>query len=1509
MWARILPAVLVSGLLPITVLAADPIWHPGSVGDPMTEHVHNTGGGRSITWAEHAGFEMAVDGADVYDNWTGVDDAPKVRMTTADTLLGVREMNFTITAKLELTPGYGSRFHAGLCVVFGSTDVLIWGPHGATDLALRRPGSSSTWQTYAHEVVWLKLQREGNIYWAWYSADGKFWNRAGSITTLATDIPFYVGTMLKTWSSPHAETVKFRHLEVTHVENDSMMYVHNVPYGTIDSTAPRFVYGLSGNEILFRLYIHDIGAAGGNPYDTKLYLIHGSGRHDTTGDGVDDTYDAHLTFDRITGDVSNPANTQTFTDRNAVIVAPRFLWGEHPYHDYDDRPNFGYQFLRGEEDRILMDLHEDVIRFRFPADSMSTDDRFYTLGHSGGGQYVSRFVLAHADKLYRAAASSPATCAFPTYEYDWPRGISMPPEYLDGNPELAIDLPTAYALPLAVVTGENDNIVGRGEEADHYEAWVLAYSRHDEARKWVRQMYQRSGHTADTKLYLVPEGSHWFNEDKRLTALAHLFGNASERDDIAKLSYHFTPDHQDGENFVTAAEVPEELLYYYKFTRYGRPPLTSTHRYEFRPGSIWALGTDEDGQPQNGAYFSLTHDDTTLSVSFDGEVYTYPSFIYGRLRLYSESGDYMLEQSPVVTPYFIDEEVVGRTLNLYVCDGRNENGPTAGPLPTESIRFNADGTVTATDLTTGLPVVIPNMERWYHDNEMHLLYFTNAGGTVHHDIRIGEWRWGRDALDQPFLAGWHTKDESGIPRVEFQTNEVYNPRYFEEWDVANLDFDEDGHTDILDNCPVTPNAGQADYDADGVGNECDPTPLSAPPNVVAGDGTSIGSVLITWGAVAHASHYRVWRVDPANPTAWIAVSSWQTTRSFRDYPPLPGHTYLYTVSAAVDAAGTWEGLRSQSDEGWAALARPTNVAASDNTITTHVAVTWSSVSGASHYRVYRDNAGNPVSGWITQTAFSDTGAEPGVTYVYGVSAAVSSSGARESVISVPDSGMRALDCNENGVPDWQDVESGGSADCTGNGIPDECDIEAGTSEDCNLNGVPDECDVSVQEVGFGPYRTYAVSQGPYKLRLAPMDRSKGIDLVVANYESKELWVMLSGLGGFILDEVYPLGNSPCAIALGDFNGDRDTDVAVATCEDAVLTILINDGDGALSAGPSYTVPDGPLDMVAADMDGDRDLDLVVVCYLAEQFQILENIGSHAFTAMLTKGVGTEPVAVAVADFNSDGDNDFVIANNGDDNVTMWHGKGGGVFVHAGELSSGPAPGALVPVDVDGDRDVDLAVVNVDDSTVTVLENAVHWATLGTFEVGDLPLDLLACDADADGDPDLVSADRDSDTISLLLNNGDGTFADALGFATGEGPASIGTAELTGDTVPEIVVANIYDDTVSVLSNTTILPFSADCNDNDTPDECDIADGTELDCNSTGVPDVCETIADSDFDADGDVDLRDYAGFHACFAGPDCLPALPIAGCTETCLAAFDADADSDVDLADLAMFSRLFDKP
>jgi len=54
--------------------------------------------------------------------------------------------------------------------------------------------------------------------------------------------------------------------------------------------------------------------------------------------------------------------------------------------------------------------------------------------------------------------------------------------------------------------------------------------------------------------------------------------------------------------------------------------------------------------------------------------------------------------------------------------------------------------------------------------------------------------------------------------------------------------------------------------------------------------------------------------------------------------------------------------------------------------------------------------------------------------------------------------LSITDCNDNDIPDANDIAFGTSLDCNKNGVPDECDLADETSTDVNSNDVPDDCE-------------------------------------------------------------------------------------------------------------------------------------------------------------------------------------------------------------------------------------------------------------------------------------------------------------------------------------------------------------------------------------------------------------------------------------------------------------------
>jgi len=127
---------------------------------------------------------------------------------------------------------------------------------------------------------------------------------------------------------------------------------------------------------------------------------------------------------------------------------------------------------------------------------------------------------------------------------------------------------------------------------------------------------------------------------------------------------------------------------------------------------------------------------------------------------------------------------------------------------------------------------------------------------------------------------------------------------------------------------------------------------AAPPaTVTATDGTRTDGVDVSWGAVAGASGYKVFRaVGTAAPTQVGTTSP--SVRTFIDAAASPGTKFRYTVRAKMPAGDT---AASAADEGWRNVAPPSGLGASDGTFSTHVHLTWTAhpqpeVTG---YRVLR----------------------------------------------------------------------------------------------------------------------------------------------------------------------------------------------------------------------------------------------------------------------------------------------------------------------------------------------------------------------------------------------------------------------------------------------------------------------------------------------------------------------------------------------------------------------------
>ncbi|MBN1491070.1 MAG: VCBS repeat-containing protein [Phycisphaerae bacterium] len=348
-----------------------------------------------------------------------------------------------------------------------------------------------------------------------------------------------------------------------------------------------------------------------------------------------------------------------------------------------------------------------------------------------------------------------------------------------------------------------------------------------------------------------------------------------------------------------------------------------------------------------------------------------------------------------------------------------------------------------------------------------------------------------------------------------------------------------------------------------------------------------------------------------------------------------------------------------------------------------------------------------------------------------------------------------------------------------------------------------------------------------------------------------------GLAPTITGTTVPVGDTPVALATGDFDNDSDVDMAVACSLASQVRVLWNDGtaafpahgeatgfgittvaahdvdgnglpdlivtdidatpdadsmyvflntDTGFSTPVGYTVADGPYSIAVADLDGDGRLDLALAHSTTDKVSMLANAGDGAFGDNTIIADVTFPLAIAAADVDGDGDQDLAYAATGDvsvlGGVTLLINDGTASFTTGATLAGQAIAAAVALVDVNGDAMPDVILVDLFAGAVIVAINdgTGAFATPTSYTVGDSPHAVAVGDLNGDGWPDLAVANADTNDVSILLNRGDGTFEPEWPYRVGAEPQAIVMADLDGDGDLDLAVANTGDDTISILRN-------------------------------------------------------------------------------------------------------------
>ena len=296
-----------------------------------------------------------------------------------------------------------------------------------------------------------------------------------------------------------------------------------------------------------------------------------------------------------------------------------------------------------------------------------------------------------------------------------------------------------------------------------------------------------------------------------------------------------------------------------------------------------------------------------------------------------------------------------------------------------------------------------------------------------------------------------------------------------------------------------------------------------------------------------------------------------------------------------------------------------------------------------------------------------------------------------------------------------------------------------------------------------------------------------------------------------------------AFAFGDFDGDGEADIAVASyAEDGsgyVGYCSSDTGDFEVISALPYA-----LDLTAGDFNADGLMDLAVANSDGGNIAILLQTAPGVFAPpvySLTTSLLT--VSIRTGDFNDDGVLDLLVSNYGDvtsfappGSVDLFLGNGDGSLAAATTVWTGVSNADhLVVGDFNGDGFDDFAFASVDEAGVPGGINGVQVVlgngdgTFGTATgyvttATGRPHDIQVGDLNGDGILDLVVTNMDAPgTISILVGNGDGSFQTPVDFDTGDEPYVVALGDFEGDGDLDLVAAAAGDRVFDLFSNDSI----------------------------------------------------------------------------------------------------------
>jgi Flp pilus assembly secretin CpaC len=318
----------------------------------------------------------------------------------------------------------------------------------------------------------------------------------------------------------------------------------------------------------------------------------------------------------------------------------------------------------------------------------------------------------------------------------------------------------------------------------------------------------------------------------------------------------------------------------------------------------------------------------------------------------------------------------------------------------------------------------------------------------------------------------------------------------------------------------------------------------------------------------------------------------------------------------------------------------------------------------------------------------------------------------------------------------------------------------------------------------------------------------------------------TGLGTTISEQTFAVGQGPVALVAADFRNADTLDLAVVNQIDNTVSMLLNQGVGAVAqfapavsspiplGNARTSAPPVPAAIASGNINTTNNSfpGLLVTDPVNNSVAVLLGNGDGTFGVLRnTIPVGKQPSAIATGTFNiknGDGNVGFVVTNFTDNTYSVFNGNGNGTFT---QVTGSPfllpdgvtGPIALTVADFNGDGYPDLAIVDQSSKELTVLAGNGNGTftefTKSPYAVGNLPVAIASGTLSGSTGPGLAIVNQSDNSITVLVGNGDGTFVAAPNspLPTGAKPSGVAIGNFLQQATSGIAVTNSDVGTITV----------------------------------------------------------------------------------------------------------------